>query len=458
VVGAKQEQVSVAFSGMVMFPHTDGDGIPDDQDPDPTTPDSVLTIEFHSFYRDAVWQYYINGVTDPSWLNQPPTEPRVIKLKNYHIGDQLSLQMLYLSGSTGDPLFFLVPLQSKGAFAVMPAADDTPLLHFTDSAPPGDLTSPAPGWRVVVWQATPTNPEVCQGFDDESLHFAVYRQPRPAASVPQSGANTFNMPVNAGNFYTQVVFQIANTNLASVTPTTPSTPTQLVTVVGLATTNAITSTTLNIVGPGAQNSWSPLGTNVTIDILPKRTNVTVAIWAITATGEPSTTPTNVPSQGDLKAYLDSVYGKQANVFMNVLPLVSTNVNYDLNTNGVLEVETNDQTQASTEEAAITNAVFRSGALNIYYVKSISASSFADALSSPPLGFAVIQDIHCVSTVNVTAHELGHLLGITYDVDINLARHPSMPGLPDRLMGSDCGNPCRLIRSEWQIINNTAKLK
>jgi hypothetical protein len=386
-------------------------------------------------------------VTDPSWLNQPPTEPRVIKLKNYHIGDELSLQMRYLSGPVGDVLFFLVPLQSKGAFSVMAAADDTPVGQFTSSAPLGDLTPPAPGWRVVVWQASAENTDVCQGFDDESLRFPIYGQTTPALSVPQSGSNTFTIPLNAGSLWTQVVFQIANTNLATVTPTAPSAPTQLVTVVGLAMTNAITSTTLNVVGPGAQNSWSPVGTNVTIDILPKATNVTVAIWAITATGEPSTTPTNVPSQGDLKAYLDSVFGKQANVFMNVLPLVSTNVNYDLNTNGVLEAEENRNDQLSSEQAAITSNVFRSGALNVYFVKAMTGAA-GYAYRPLSVTFIAAPDVH------ITAHEIGHLLGIDYDVNITLPGHLNMPGLDDRLMGEQ-PTGCRLIRTEWQTINDTA---
>jgi hypothetical protein len=151
-----------------------------------------------------------------------------------------------------------------------------------------------------------------------------------------------------------------------------------------------------------------------------------------------------------------VYGKQANVFMNVLPLVSTNVNYDLNTNGVLEVETIDATKASAEQAAITNAVFHAGAINVYYVRSISATNIGLAFSYQPLKTAYIQDFHDGSNVHITAHELGHHLGIDYDVATLPPPYKTKPGLDDRLMGPDSrSDPCRLIRAEWQTNNNTA---
>jgi hypothetical protein len=442
-------------------PDTDGDGISDGPlvptgsglqpgpDPNPVTPYQVITAEFHDSQRQAVWQYYVNGATDPSWINQPPTQPRWLKLNQYQIGDQFNIQMQYLSGPATDSMFFLVPLQSHGAFSLLPSPDDTPLLQFTQGAPLGQLTPPAPGWKVTVWQASPTNSNVCQGYDDESLQFPVYGQTTPALSVPQSGSNTFTVPINPGSVTTQVIFQVANTNLASVTPPTASTASQLVSVVGLVITNAITSTTLNIEGVGAQNSATVLASQVAIDILPKATNVTVAIWAITATGEPSTSPTNAPTQASLSNYLNQVYGQQANVFMNVLPLVSTNVNYDLNTNGVLDVATSFNNQISAEQAAITNVAFRSGAFNIYYVSSMSNVL---GIAYQPLSNAFIQDFHAgVSSVNITAHEIGHLFGLP-----DVGGSGQLPGSPDRLMGGAVGDPCRLIRFEWETVNRAAR--
>jgi hypothetical protein len=366
--------------------------------------------------------------------------------------------MKYLSGPYGDILFFLVPLQSKGAYSVMAAADDTPLLHFTDSAPPGDLTPPSPGWQVVVWQATATNADICQGFDDESRQFQIYGQPTPALSVPQSGTNTFTIPLTAGNFWTQVVFQIVNTNVASVTPTTPSTPTQLVSVVGLAMTNVITSTTLNVVGPGAQNSWSPIGTNVTIDILPRGTNMTVALYRVIAATMTNNPPVNVPTQAQLKSYLDSVYGKQADVFFNVLPLTNIVVNYDLNTNGALNLLS---VGISAEAAAITNAASIGNGpnvINIYFVNTNALDGVIGTLSGGTYSasrITFIQDYHPNSNVNVTAHEIGHQMGLDKEVG---PKRGHLPGNDDRVMwwSSISSNPCRLIRNEWQTVNKKSR--
>jgi hypothetical protein len=95
-------------------------------------------------------------------------------------------------------------------------------------------------------------------------------------------------------------------------------------------------------------------------------------------------------------------------------------------------------------------VFRAGAINIYFVKEMSADL---GLTYMPLRVSYIQDIHDNSNVSITAHELGHQMGIPYDVGLD-----NVPGNADRLMwyAGLSDNPCRLIRTEWQTINNTAK--
>ena len=203
-----------------------------------------------------------------------------------------------------------------------------------------------------------------------------------------------------------------------------------------------------VLGYGAQNTFTTMCSRVNVDILPKRTNVTVAIWAITATAEPSTTPTEAPDAGSLKTYLDSVFGKQANVFVTVLPLVSTNVNYDLDTNGFLDVSIDLFT---SEQAAITSVVYLAGAYNVYYVRAFNPSSGLNGVSSKFPGYSFIQDSHENSTVNITAHELAHQFRIGYDIPQDVY------GNYDRLMwGSPpVGEPCRLSQSEWQRVNNTA---
>jgi hypothetical protein len=321
----------------------------------------------------------------------------------------------------------------------------------------GVFAPPDGPWGFTLAETTLTSTNgVCPGgggFDDESPQFPVYGQTIPALSVPQSGTNTVTVTINPGTVTSQIFFQMSNTVSASCSPSAPASSTQLVSVAGLATGNTIVSNEFDVLGYGAQNTFTTVCSRVAIDILPKATNVTVAIWAITATGEPSTTPMNAPTQASLSNYLNQVYGKQANVFMNVLPLVSKTVSYDLNTNGVLDVATNFNNQISAEQAAITSAAFRSGAINVYYVHAISATNYGLALSYPPLSNTFIQDFHYdESAENITAHELGHQLGITYDVDVS----GGPPGLPDRLMGASTADPCRLIRKEWETVNKAAR--
>jgi hypothetical protein len=205
---------------------------------------------------------------------------------------------------------------------------------------------------------------------------------------------------------------------------------------------------MRVLGYGAQNSYTNVGAVANVDVLAIKTNVIVAIWAVTAQGEPSTTPTNAPAQAALQSYLNSVFGKQANVFFNVLPLVSTNVNYDLNGNGELDWQT---TGYSAEMSAIVGTIYNAGAINVYYVKALNGPIDAGGITVLGTQTSFIQDSNMNSNVNVTAHELGHALGIGYDVG------STAPGDPDRLMWccETGNNPCRLIRSEWRTINGNA---
>ena len=136
---------------------------------------------------------------------------------------------------------------------VIPAPDATPLNQFVIG---GDNFVPAAKWRIIIAETTPTNMNVCQGFDDESLHFPVYGQTIPALSVPQFGTNLFTVPINPSAVVTQITFQIVQTNLASVTPTTPVSATQLVSVVAHATGSTITNTQFKVLGIGAQTTFT----------------------------------------------------------------------------------------------------------------------------------------------------------------------------------------------------------
>jgi hypothetical protein len=139
--------------------------------------------------------------------------------------------------------------------------------------------------------------------------------------------------------------------------------------------------------------------------------------------------------------------------MNVLPLITTNVNYDLNTNGVMDIVA-DRLQTSPEMLAITNAVYTPGAFNVYFVRQFSASY--GGVSSVPNKVCFIQDFHTGTNVYITAHELGHLFQLPGVCTI--CGPPYGPGDPDRLMYEIAlpDNPCRLIRGEWTNVNENAK--
>ncbi len=422
---------------------TDGDGFADNQDNDPTTPELVITTDFFDGQRANVWEFHLNGVHQPEWVNAPPSEPHVIKFNDKHVGDRLIFQYRWQSGPANDPVvYFLVALQSSGCFSVIPDLNATPVSQFTQTAPLGELIPPA-GWTTTVCRTTLTNDNVCAGFDDETPRFFPWKL--PALSVPQNGSNTLTCITHATNVINQIIFKTANTNLATVTPAQATAMTQTVSVAGIATGSAISSTVFSVLGYGAQNSWTVTCARADVDILPKRTNVTVGIYRVIEASMTNNPPINVPTQSELKSYLDDVYGKQANVFFNVLPLTNVIVSYDANSNGALDWSTN-----FVGEPFIIFSFARTNGLNVYYVNALSnATKTVLGITYPTFQATFIQDFHTNSSVNLTAHEIGHALANLRDVGTN-----NVPGDPDRLMlWEERGdNPCRLIRSEWRDAN------
>jgi hypothetical protein len=276
-----------------------------------------------------------------------------------------------------------------------------------------------------------------------------------AAAAASSASSFMAMAVDEGGggmmlMDTQVIFTALD-SFVTVTPAQANAATQLVQVAGSTSGTNIQSSSFLVRGFGAQHSYTNTTAIVDVDVLPKGTNVTVAIYAVTSTGEPSTTPTNVPTQAQLKAYLDTVFGKQANVFINVLPLVSTNLSYDLNMNTNMDLASGNF--LSDEMKAVTNAGYRSGAFNVYYVHAINPAVNGIAFGVP-LNTIFIRDNHAQSAVNLTAHEIGHLFNpiIIKDVPTGIW------GDVDRLMWySDLSSdPCRLVRYEWTEINKRAQ--
>jgi hypothetical protein len=381
-----------------------------------------------------------------------------VVVNDLHVGDHVDLQWQYIGGMSDEPfLVFYVPWVTVGS--IIPDLDAVPLNQIVVGD--NNLAPPGGPWGSTIALTTLTNTAgVCSGgggYDDETPK--LYPYSTPWLSVPQSGSNNVTVSINPTNVLSQIIFNSSIPSAASVTPAQATGQTQVVQVVSSGIVSNVPPD-LNVEGYGAQNSYTTTCATVALAILPKATNVTVAIYAVTAQGEPGTAPTNAPSQASLSNYLNQVYGQQVNVYMKVLPLTNVVVNYDLNGNGALDYPTSG---FSAEQSAITAAVQTVHAVNIYYVHAIynpSANPPAEGITVPwtyankTTTYTFIQDAPISSTVNVTAHEIGHALGL---------EHPNVYGespslTTDRLMRAiDVGgSPCRLIEHEWITVNGIAK--
>ncbi len=451
-------------------PDTDGDGISDGPvappgsglqpgpDPNPTTPDVIWNTVFWDYYFASRYETYIDGVPSPQWINEPITRPRAVVLSNKHIGDHVNLQWQYLGGPGSQPfLAFYVPQATQAS--IIPDLNAVPLNQI--QVGPGGFAPPSGPWGSTIAKTTFTNSDVCAGFDDETVFVMQPYFIKPYLSVPQKGTNTVSVVINPTNLANQVIFQSDNTNVATVTPAQATGSPQLISVAGHGTTLDITNAVVSVLGYGAQNSYTTICSQVSIDVLPMRTNVTVAphlIIASTMTGNP---PTGMPSTSVLKSYLDSVYGIQASVFMTVLPGTTNTVNYDLDRNGALSIDVSVGT-LTAEESAITSAVSTPGAINVYYVNVLTnvAASGPNAgkayvgITYPGTKTTFIQDLHQQSSQNLTAHEIGYSLGLS-TVGPGF---PYLRGHIDRLMWyeEDASDPCRLIHTEWYQVNEGLK--
>ncbi|HTS17721.1 MAG TPA: right-handed parallel beta-helix repeat-containing protein [Verrucomicrobiae bacterium] len=450
-------------------PDTDGDGISDGPlvptgsglqpgpDPDPTTPDLVLNTVFWDYFFEDTFLMYVDG--NPQWINLPPTSPRPVVLNGYHIGNHVTFQWQVLDDPSGEPyLVFYVPQTTSGN--IIPDVDATPINEIQFGF--GDYAPPDGPWGFTLAQTTPMNAEVCAGFDSETP--LLTRGALPALSVPQGGTNTLTVAINPASVVGQILFQTTNSTTATASPSSASSATQLVTVAGLATGNSITTNQLIVLGYGAQNTFTTTCSKVNIDILPQRTNITVALYSVSiksSTGFVYPGPTNVPSNTELQSYLASLYGTQANVSFTVLPVTNVAVMYDTNENFKLDWNLNS---FAGETETIYDAAHTSGTnvLNVYYVNALTNANVIQQAEGVTyyLTFhaSFIQDTHPSSSVNLTAHELGHSLANLPNTGGLGTSAGGVPGFPDQLMWyqDETNNPCRLIQREWEGLNSAAQ--
>lgn len=147
-------------------------------------------------------------------------------------------------------------------------------------------------------------------------------------------------------------------------------------------------------------------------------------------------PVSVPTAATLESYLNNViWGKQANAYFTVSRSDKA-VNYDLNRNSQCD---GNLTSFTDEETAIINAANDNRAdLNVYYVNTYSLADGGTLFQQSFIG-----DDHPDSTENITAHEIGHGLGIHYE-----STDPM-----DIMFGPlSSSNPCNVKKSDWDTVN------
>jgi hypothetical protein len=180
-------------------------------------------------------------------------------------------------------------------------------------------------------------------------------------------------------------------------------------------------------------------------------------------------PQDTPSASDLQTYLNQVFGKQANLFFTVTRN-DFSANYDIlpKINGILDITESQGARPSAEQKVIEGNASPGVNFNVFYVADyqglVTGTAPADhgsiGISYYTRHVAYVRDTDV--TLNVSAHEIGHLLDLGHtdwtflpDASPNTAgpKYVQDPSPSDRLMFPVIsGSNTFLIKPEWDIIN------
>ncbi len=268
----------------------------------------------------------------------------------------------------------------------------------------------------------------CSGFDNNYL------------LVPKSGTNKVKAYISpsgaSGNFKLEVSTSPANQ--VAVSPTTVSANDTVITVTG---GNTVGNFKINV-SANQQNSSIIGELNVYVR---NRKDKTLIFWAVTEDGNPDTPPpsSNVPTATGLQAYLNNIWGKQANVYFTVTKGTDFEVNYDLNN----DVKIDSQAPGSEPLAIINTEKDETKDFNIYFlglgVKTLPNGTTPAAFSYFDYEASWIGRTYSGTRDYITAHEIGHLLGVSGQfTDNTFLMYES-----DLLT-----SPCKIGKREWDIVN------
>ena len=279
------------------------------------------------------------------------------------------------------------------------------------------------------------------GFDEYTIpHWLM---------VPEYGSNYAKAHTPANSSFTMTFAAQSTDPGAGITVSPSSTGTSPETITVGA---GLTSGSASQIAAGVPGSIG-IGGELHLDVKQYK-HVTVGVHEIIQKSgtNPAVHAENVPSAGDLQAYLNQVYGAQTNTYFTVVREGYT-LNYDPTNKGVAIIDETNRT-GGFQMGMIrsigrhTNTKYD---FNLYYVHKVSTAGDSTGYSFKDFNDTII-GANSGSIINmVAAHEIGHLLGLMHPEDVNSGAQydPSSPW--NNLMHHNV-NGTLLVQPQWDIIN------
>jgi hypothetical protein len=300
-----------------------------------------------------------------------------------------------------------------------------------------------------------TNDDLNSGYDDWT-EFQSGGDRQIWLSVPQGGTNSLTVLISPADILPKITFDTDNPNIATVSPTSTTSTSQLLKVTGAASGEDITNTLVNVKYDSIKIA------SFHADVLPKRSGLPVKIYYVTEAAMTNSPPPSLLAAFAVSDALARVYNKQANVYFDVAQPVNQTVAYDINTNtnlDIVDVPIGGGFDPGPEEMAIFTAcgsvdTFRK-VIYIFGVNRLNVPTGGETLGIGRtyqrwacLGLSDWFDLDLDSAERnqIIAHEVGHTLNLDDIITPTDRLMYNLPGAKGR----------RLIREEWRKANMTAK--